>query len=71
MHKLILAVAVAPLLLATPTVADESERQLGNVQRYGAQWRYMRRDWSGVYGFANPGVCWEFNFSHAQWVWKC
>ncbi len=71
MFKLLALAALAPVLLATPSMADESERQLGNIQRYGALWRHMRRDWSGVYGYATPGVCWQYDHSREQWVWTC
>ncbi|WP_363350793.1 hypothetical protein [Methylocystis echinoides] len=71
MHKIMIIAAVAPFLLAAPVQADESERQLGNVQRYGGHWRHMRRDWSGVYGYATPGICWQFDYPRAQWVWTC
>lgn len=66
---LAIAGAMAPLLWSGPSLAVE--RELGNIQRYGGHWRYMHRDWSGVYGRATPGVCWEWDDERGEWVWAC
>ena len=69
MRKLAIAVTLVPLLLGGPALAQE--RELGNIQRYGALWRYQKRDWSNVYGYANPGLCWAWNNWRGEWVWTC
>lgn len=71
MRKLAIAVMLLPLLAAGPALADEPERVLGSVQRYGGLWRYQKRDWSDYYGYANPGVCWAWNDKRWEWVWAC
>ncbi|GLI91417.1 hypothetical protein [Methylocystis echinoides] len=69
MRKLAIAVMLVPLLFCGASLAQE--RELGNIQRYGGLWRYQKRDWSHVYGYANPGVCWAWNDQRGEWVWTC
>lgn len=60
------------LFLANGQTLAQSERELDDIQRYGAPWRYNHRDWSGVHGaYLSPGVCWYWNNRCTEWVLGC
>ena len=43
----------------------------GDIQAYGAPWRYQKRDWSTPWSPLNPGVCWYRNDYTGHWTWVC
>ncbi len=43
----------------------------GDIQAYGAPWRYQHRDWSNPRHPLDPGVCWYRNDYTGEWVWEC
>ncbi|MGJ0392621.1 MAG: hypothetical protein ACR650_07660 [Methylocystis sp.] len=43
----------------------------GDLQAYGAPWRYQHRDWSNPWRPLDPGVCWRWNDYMGYWKWEC
>ncbi|QGM98469.1 hypothetical protein [Methylocystis parvus] len=43
----------------------------GDIQAYGAPWRYQFRDWSTPSRPLRPGVCWYWNDYTQLWKWEC
>jgi hypothetical protein len=72
MRKLLAAVSVTMLLATCFSAEAQDERgPYGHIQRYGGHWRYQHRDWSGVTGRPDPGVCWQWDDLSGQWLWTC
>lgn len=73
MSKIKAAIIVALMATATSAPAQTSGHfpYDGDIQAYGAPWRYQHRDWSRPWRPANPGVCWYFNNYTGEWVWEC
>jgi hypothetical protein len=74
MRKLAVLTIVAGLIAASGAQAQYYAGPLpgdGNIQNYGAHWRYQHRDWSRPGRPLNPGVCWERNDYMGLWEWKC
>lgn len=71
MRKLTTILSAALILASSLPAAAQGERALGDIQRYGGQWRYQHRDWSDLYGRPDPGVCWQWNDRTGVWVWTC
>jgi hypothetical protein len=73
MRKLVL-LTLAALFFAAPAAQAQRAGPFpgsGNLQNYGAHWRYQHRDWSRPWRPLNPGVCWEWNDYMGQWEWQC
>ena len=71
MRKLTAMISAALFLSTSLPALAQGERALGDIQRYGGQWRYQHRDWSALHGRPNPGVCWEWDDRMGQWLWTC
>jgi hypothetical protein len=71
MRKLTAIISAALILASSLPAAAQGERALGNIQRYGGHWRYQHRDWSGIHGRPDPGVCWERDAYTGEWLWTC
>lgn len=73
MSKIKATMIVALLMAAASAQAQTSGRYPydGDIQAYGAHWRYQHRDWSRPGHPADPGVCWYFNSYTGDWVWEC
>lgn len=68
------ATIIAALLVAAASAQAHSfwaHPYDGNIQSYGAHWRYQHRDWSRPGSPVNPGVCWQWSDYGGEWVWTC
>jgi hypothetical protein len=73
MRKLTLPV-IAALLAFAPSAQAQRAGALpydGDIQAYGAPWRYQHRDWSRPGHPLDPGVCFYWNDYIGQWEWRC
>lgn len=68
-----LAILIAAMFLIPSSLAfaqDVSKHPgEGDVQRYGAPWRYQHRYWGA--GHVNPKECWEWDAIDGRWEWEC
>jgi hypothetical protein len=74
MHRFVsLIIAAALLTSASAALAQSAGNKPydGDIQAYGAPWRYQHRDWSSARHPLDPGVCWYRNDHTGGWVWKC
>ncbi len=69
-----LTLLVATLILIAPSAQAQRAGPYpydGDIQAYGAPWRYQHRDWSAPGRPRNPGVCWYWNDYIGAWEWEC
>ncbi|WP_442755248.1 hypothetical protein ACNHKD_00865 [Methylocystis sp. JAN1] len=71
MRKLVTILSAAAILASSLPALAQGGREFGDIQRYGGHWRYQHRDWSGLYGRPDPGVCWLWDDRTGQWLWTC
>ncbi len=68
-----LAILTAALLLNSVSLAVAQDVAKhpgeGDIQRYGAQWRYQHRYWGQ--GHENPSECWDWDAIEGKWEWEC
>jgi hypothetical protein len=73
MRRFMIAI-IATLLASGPAARAQSAGHTpydGDIQAYGAPWRYQHRNWSSPRHPLDPGVCWYLNDYTGEWVWKC
>ncbi len=67
---IILAAAILFIPISLASAQDIAKRPgEGDVQRVGAQWRYMHRYYGP--GHVNPKECWEWDPIDNRWEWEC
>ena len=73
MRKLTLLTIVALLAFAASAKAQRAGAfpYDGDVQAYGAPWRFQHRDWSRPGHPLDPGVCYYWNDHIGLWEWRC
>lgn len=74
MSRIEATIVVVALLVAATSAQAHSVRgnpNDGNIQSYGAHWRYQHREWSRPGSRMNPGVCWQRSDDEGEWVWTC
>jgi hypothetical protein len=73
MRRLTLLTVAALLAAASSAQAQRGEHYgySGDIQEYGAPWRYQHRDWSRPGHPHDPGVCWYWDDNTGKWLWEC
>jgi hypothetical protein len=71
MKNLIVATTAMLLISVSLAVAQDVARHPGegDIQRYGAPWRYQHRYWGS--GHANPQECWQWDSIDGRYEWEC
>ncbi|MFO1125912.1 MAG: hypothetical protein U1E25_12005 [Methylocystis sp.] len=72
--RILTLLAIAALLALTPSAQAQRAGAIpydGDIQAYGAPWRYQHRDWSRPGHPLDPGVCYYWNDYIGRWEWRC